>query len=102
MPEDIADYYKGEAFIIVEEFTLSLIDLPSVIGTYYFVPFLYVFNITHRLSDTLCTFFENLPLFQHGYNYERKSLFSIALNIEPRTTSDNFEAVSKTNYITSV
>jgi hypothetical protein len=94
VPEDIADYYKGEAQIILEEFTLSLIDLPEVIGKYYFIPFLYVFKLTNRLSDALCTFFENLPLFQHGYNYERKSVFSVTLNIEPRTTSDNFEAVS--------
>ena len=30
MAEDIADYYKGEAFVILEEFTLSLVELPRV------------------------------------------------------------------------
>ena len=28
--EDLADYYKGEAFIIMEEFTLSLLALPHI------------------------------------------------------------------------
>lgn len=30
MAEDLADYYKGEAFIIMEEFTLSLLALPHI------------------------------------------------------------------------
>lgn len=28
--EDLADYYKGEAFIILEEFSLSLLALPHI------------------------------------------------------------------------
>ena len=92
LPEDIADYYKGEAQIILEEFTMSLIDIPSVLGKYYFLPFVYSFKLTSRLSDSLCTFFENIPLFQHGYNYERKSLFTMALNLNLTTTTDNFDA----------
>lgn len=94
VPEDIADYYKGEAHIILEEFTLSLIDLPSVVGAYVYLPFLYAFKLTSKLSDSLCTFVEGIPLFQLGYVYQRKSIFTNILNINYQTVSSNFESVS--------
>lgn len=71
-----------------------MIDMPSVIGAYFYLPFLYIFKWTSSLSDRLCTFIENLPLFQLGYVYQRRSIFTLILNIDYQTVSSNFENVS--------
>lgn len=68
--------------------------MPSVFGKYAYLPFLHGFRFTSSVGDRLCTYVEQLPFFQHGYVYQRRSLFTGILNLYWQTTSDNFERVN--------
>lgn len=70
VPEDLADYYKGEAHIILEEFTLSLIDFPRVIGLGIFKAINLALKFLDEASDKIVTRIENLPILQ-GIDFKR-------------------------------
>ncbi len=59
-PEDIADYYKGEAHIIIEEFTLSLIELPHIVYTFFFSGLAFVLRKLDEITDRFVTTVENM------------------------------------------
>ena len=49
LEEDVADYRKGESQIIVEEFVVTLLDLPGAIQTYLVLyPLIFVTSIIAR------------------------------------------------------
>ena len=49
LEEDVADYRKGESQIIVEEFVVTLLDLPSAIQTYLILnPLIFVTSFIAR------------------------------------------------------
>ena len=84
MDEDIADYYKGEAFVILEEFTLSLVELPRV-NEY---SLLLIQSVAQKLYQGVSygqSKLETQSLFAIGYGVqsEKTSVVTMLMLIEP-------------------
>lgn len=90
--EGIADYYKGEAFIIIEEFFLSLNDLPRT-PEYLFKAL--SFGLA-KVEPTVLNMHSSLETTRpfallNGLNVQKMSLFNLALALEPTITLDQFD-----------
>ena len=85
---DIADYYKGEAFIILEEFTLSLMEFPRV-NNKSLSALEYVAAKTEKAFTYLDPYLTiNLSF---GIQTERKSLVSFGMLVDPPVQLDQLD-----------
>lgn len=93
VPEDIADYYKGEVFVIIEEFTLSLVELPKV-NDYLMQGISKSFYLLSSISIKASELIENKSGALQFLPIEKKSLFQIGLLLDPwYLTLDHYDQV---------
>ena len=90
----LADYYKGEAFVIAEEFSLSLVELPNV-PSHALRGLAFLARKLANLAESMNTWVETTAIFHGvtGLQIEKKSFLQCGLIMRYTDTLQFIEQV---------
>jgi hypothetical protein len=91
----LADYYKGESFVIIEEFLLSLSELPEAVSSFPYKPIDYVNSKLALTAESMNTWLDKSRSMRtvKSLNLMKKSAFQCLIPQLPySTTVDNYDA----------